>query len=152
MMSDMFYDNQIDIQELYEVLLPPLSGFQCISHALQGCLVRYTSGISMLDDVSRRASLGVHPNPRSPFPSPSHPSLHLPQSHPVPPTSLPPLGTSSAAHSIQQQKGNPTTLFGTVHSHTHTPHILTTTFSIFTQQAHTQTHRNTKIQKHPQII
>lgn len=42
MMNDLYCDFQVDIRELYEVLVSsPLSGFQCLNHAQHGMVVLY---------------------------------------------------------------------------------------------------------------
>ncbi|KAG0182864.1 Stress response protein nst1 [Apophysomyces sp. BC1021] len=115
MMSDMYYDNPVDIRELYELIVSPLSGFQCINHAAHGCIVRFEAGMSfsVLEDPTHRASLprnSVLSPPFTPHPIPS--SSQPPQTTaPLPPAPLP-LPLASATNPLQQQlKGN-APLFG----------------------------------------
>ncbi|KAI7884884.1 hypothetical protein K492DRAFT_204367 [Lichtheimia hyalospora FSU 10163] len=82
MMCDMYYDTQVDIQELYEVINTPGSGFQCISHAHHGYIVRYDRPLGMSSN------------------SPIHPP-HL-TSPPLAPPLATPLATASSSNTQQQ--------------------------------------------------
>lgn len=103
MMCDMYYDLQVDMRELYEVISSPLSGFETVNNAHSGWLVRLEGlrpggaavGSPAIGSVSSSTSI-VQPS--------SVP--HLPSSPPGPlfANSMPP---------PPQMKGN-TQLFGSM--------------------------------------
>lgn len=102
MMNDLYCDFQVDIRELYDVLLAsPLSGFQCLNHAQHGMVVLYEPIMGLRNPPPQQQA---------------QPSLHNMQHHSPPhnnpfssssnnPTSLPP------SHPLQ---GNNSTLFGSM--------------------------------------
>lgn len=119
MMCDMYYDAQVDIRELYEVISSPMSGFQCLNHAQHGCVVWFdgTGGL-----VSPTTAMRTRMSPPSislssgaaavaGFPGIPHstelPSSSLPLnplSHPAPP---PPPSQQQQPHQQQQPQHPP---------------------------------------------
>ncbi|GAN11394.1 hypothetical protein MAM1_0578d10955 [Mucor ambiguus] len=92
MMNDLYSDFQINIRELYEVLLgSPLSGFQCLNHAQHGMVVLY-------DPMMMRNT------PLQPPQQPSHPNPTSTNSPPPPALGIPPFSTNNnPTHPLQQQ-------------------------------------------------
>ncbi|GAA5796145.1 hypothetical protein HPULCUR_001514 [Helicostylum pulchrum] len=94
MMNDLYCDFQVDIRELYEVLIAsPLSGFQCVNHAQHGMVVLYDPIVGLRNSPTQNSSL--HNN------SPPHLNHNLSPNNP----SLPP------SHPLQ---GNASALFGSM--------------------------------------
>lgn len=88
MMNDLYSDFQVDIRELYEVLLgSPLSGFQCLNHTQHGMVVLY-------DPMMLRNSTVQQPP--------------LPPSNNSPPTALgiSPFSNNNPTHPLQQHQQN----------------------------------------------
>ncbi|KAK4510274.1 uncharacterized protein ATC70_004704 [Mucor velutinosus] len=104
MMNDLYSDFQIDIRELYEVLLgSPLSGFQCLNHAQHGMVVLY-------DPMMMRNT------PLQPPQQPAHPNPASANSPPPPALGISPFSTNNnPTHPLQQQHqqnmNNVTSLF-----------------------------------------
>lgn len=62
MMNDLYCDFQVDIRELYEVLVnSPLSGFQCLNHAQHGMVVLYEP--PMVGLLGNNTTSPSHPPP-----------------------------------------------------------------------------------------
>lgn len=107
MMNDLYSDFQIDIRELYEVLLgSPLSGFQCLNHAQHGMVVLYDPM------MMRNTPLQAPQQPQQP----SHPNPSLKNSPPPPALGISPFSTNNnPTHPLQQQHqqnmNNVTSLF-----------------------------------------
>lgn len=106
MMNDLYCDFQVDIRELYEVLISsPLSGFQCVNHAQHGMVVLYDPIVGLRNNGSPQALT------QSPLHNMQHHSP--PHNNPNNGLSISPFSppNNSSSHPLQ---GNNSALFGSM--------------------------------------
>lgn len=113
MMNDLYCDFQVDIRELYEVLIAssPLSGFQCLNHAQHGMVVLYEPMVGLRNSSSSSSTQQQQ--------VPPPPSLHTMQHHHSPPHNNPfsssnHSSTSSSLPPSHPLQGNNPALFGSM--------------------------------------